>query len=65
MKNLTADRYLTVKQVAELLQVEEKFIYRRLRTGEIKGTRLSREWRIRESDLAEYLERNSNQRHAS
>jgi excisionase family DNA binding protein len=47
------DRYLTVEQVAERLQVHEETVRRWLRAGLLRGHVISRRagWRIRESEV--------------
>ena len=50
------DRYLTVEQVAERLQVHEETVRRWLREGRLKGHLMSRRagYRIRESEVERF-----------
>lgn len=51
---------LTVDDVAELLKVPVSWVYERTRRrshGRLPGFRLGKYWRFRESDLADWLER--------
>ena len=61
--NITSmdERWLTVKQIAERLQVSEQTVNRWLRLGELKGIAFGGRtgYRIRESDLQEFLEAKS------
>ena len=46
---------LTTEEVARLLNTTEASVRRWLRKGEIRGTRIGDEWRIRRADLEEYM----------
>jgi len=52
-------RVLSPAQVAERLQVSTETIRRLCRERQLKAIRIGRQWRIREQDLEEYLDRNS------
>lgn len=45
---------LTISEVAEQLRVSEITIYRYLKSGQIKGTKIGKQWRIRE-DIVEKI----------
>lgn len=47
------DKLYTVKEAAAYLNVHEMTMYFRLRSGEIRGVRTGRLWRIPESSLRE------------
>lgn len=47
------DKMYTVKEAAEYLNIHEMTMYFRLRSGEIRGIRTGRLWRIPESSLRE------------
>jgi excisionase family DNA binding protein len=58
MRELDADRFLTVEEVAERLNLSTETIRRWLRSGRLRGIRIGARragWRIREHDLAAYL----------
>jgi len=46
---------LTVRQIAEKLQVNTETVYRWLRDGKLIGYKANRLWRIGESDLKAFL----------
>ena len=52
---------LTPQQVAEMLHVQINTVYRYLETGQLKGFKLGKmrfaRWRIKESDLNDFVER--------
>jgi excisionase family DNA binding protein len=48
---------LTVKEVAEILRVSQPTILRMIDDGELRAIRVRNQWRIRRSDLDEYLQR--------
>lgn len=47
---------LTPKEAAEKLKLNEKTVLQLLRSGELPGRHLGRQWRIPEDALMEYLE---------
>ena len=53
----TADRLLTVQEVAGIMRVSNMTVYRLIRSGELKAARVGRGYRIRESEVDAYLDR--------
>jgi excisionase family DNA binding protein len=54
-----SEQLLTVREVAELLQVPVSWVYGRTRQrslGRLPGFRLGKYWRFRESDVIAWLE---------
>lgn len=51
----TADTLLTIKQVAAHLQFCPRTVQRHIKTGDLPGFRVGRQWRVRELDLRRYL----------
>ena len=52
------EELMTAEQVAQYLQQSPFVIRRKLRKGEIKGVKISgKVWRIKKSDVVEYLNR--------
>jgi len=49
--------FLTIRQVANFLQVDYFTIYRLITVGEIAATKVAGCWRVPRSSLLEYLER--------
>jgi excisionase family DNA binding protein len=49
------DKLLTVEQAAEHLLVAKKTVLEWLRSGQLKGRKAGRLWRIRERDLEAFL----------
>jgi len=47
--------YYTPRQVADILKVKETTIWQWLKEGKLKGVHLGRLWRIRQSQLNEFL----------
>ena len=47
--------YLTTEQVAAVLQVEQRTVAQWLRTGQLKGVKMGRLWRVPPSALDEFL----------
>jgi excisionase family DNA binding protein len=52
---LEQDELLTVEDVARILGVSTKTVYRMLDDGELKGIRVGRLWRVSQEDLDDYL----------
>ena len=48
---------LTVKEVAEILRVSQPTVLRMIDDGELPAIRVRNQWRIRRSDLDDYLQR--------
>jgi excisionase family DNA binding protein len=51
------ERYYTPKEVAERLKVTTRTVYRWLESGDLRAIRFTREYRISETDLKEFIER--------
>jgi excisionase family DNA binding protein len=49
-------RLLTVREVAETMRVSNMTVYRLIRAGELPAIRVGKHFRIREHELADYLE---------
>jgi len=49
------ERFYTIKEVAELLKVSDGGVRKWLKTGKLKGIKLGRIWRIKNSDLDEFV----------
>lgn len=55
------ETWLSVGEVAEVLGVHQRTIYRALSTGRLAGVRVGSHWRVRRADMDEWL-RQQNQR---
>src|SRR5262249_43672606 len=55
-----SEAFLTTEEVAQRLRVTDQTILAYLRAGELRGVRLGRFWRVRESDLQRLLQARSN-----
>lgn len=53
------NKLLTSEQVSKILQVHPFTVLKYLKTGKLKGIKLGRVWRIRESDVERFLEERS------
>ncbi len=56
-----ADEYLTIDQVAELLQVSTKTIRRLVSRDEIPGFKVGGQWRFRRQDIDAWAREQSQQ----
>jgi excisionase family DNA binding protein len=53
------ERIFTLKEVADQLRVNYRTIYREVHSGRLVAYQVGQQWRISESELRHYLERNS------
>jgi excisionase family DNA binding protein len=49
--------FLTTEDVVAYLNVTPRTIYRLIRTGELPAIRIGHQWRVRQSDLDDWLDR--------
>jgi len=52
--------FYTTNEIAEMLKMNVQVIARKLQHGELAGYKIGKDWRVRRSDLDEWLERHSN-----
>ena len=50
------EKIYTPEEIAERLQVQERTVYGWLRSGKLRGSKLGRLWRVRESDFTAFME---------
>lgn len=50
------EKFYTIEQVAEMLQVVYLTVYRWIQDGKLKAVKASKQYRIRQSDLDKFLE---------
>lgn len=55
--NLT---FFTTGEIAEMLKMNVQVIARKLKYGELHGYKIGKDWRVKEADLLEWLEKHSN-----
>ena len=53
------DKLLTLKETAKILRVSERTIMRYLKAGKLKGSKAG-QWRIKENQLNDFLNKYSN-----
>lgn len=51
--------FLTTKAVAKILNVNYLTVWREIRRGRLKGIKIAGDYRIKRTDLDEYLEKNT------
>jgi excisionase family DNA binding protein len=61
MNDILEKKFYTPKEIANLLKLSERTIQRQLKSGQIKGTLIGRNWRISESQLEKLLDEGSHQ----
>jgi excisionase family DNA binding protein len=50
-------RLMTTDEVVAYLRVNARTVYRLMQTGDLPAVRVGRQWRVRQGDLDEWLER--------
>ncbi|MGH9302403.1 MAG: helix-turn-helix domain-containing protein [Acidimicrobiales bacterium] len=50
-------RFLTVQEVAELMRVSTMTVYRLIKAGSLRATRVGGSWRIGTVDVDDYLQK--------
>ncbi len=55
-KNLQSIRLLTLSEAAELLHVSTRTLHRMIRNGELPAFKVGGQWRMRESQLQQWVE---------
>lgn len=50
----------TVKEVADVLKLEPEIIRRYIQSKKLNAYKVGKEWRVKEKDLVEFIERNPN-----
>lgn len=51
----TVEQLMTLAQVADILQVSQRTVFRLIERGELTGAKVGREWRFTREDLEIYL----------
>ena len=54
------DRFLSTQEVAKMLSVSPETVKKWLRDGHLRGFKMVKVWRIKESDLEDFLEESVN-----
>lgn len=54
-------RFYSTAEIAEMLKMNVQVIARKLQYGELTGYKIGKDWRVREEDLLQWLEKHSNQ----
>ena len=61
MEDRFTNRLLTVNEVANVLRVSNMTVYRLVKSGQISAIRVGKNYRIKESDVSDYLSRGTTQ----
>lgn len=54
---ITMDELLTTEDVARLLRISEYTARQLCKRGEIKAKKIGRNWKVKQEDLREYIDR--------
>lgn len=54
------EKLLTIKEVAKILRVSERTIFRYIKSGKLKASKIGH-WRISEKDLESFIKKTKNQ----
>lgn len=58
-RSVSGDRLLTVGEVAAVMRVSNMTVYRLIKSGQLPALRVGKNYRIRESDMNQYLNEGS------
>lgn len=50
------EKLYTIKDFMEITQLSLSTVLRRIKSGDLKASKLGRQWRIAESDLKDFIE---------
>jgi excisionase family DNA binding protein len=53
-------KFYNTNEIAEMLKMNVQVIARKLQAGELIGYKIGKDWRVKESDFLEWLEKHSN-----
>jgi excisionase family DNA binding protein len=53
----TDETFLTVQEVADLMRVSTMTVYRLIKSGDLRATRVGRSYRLRAGEVDSYLDR--------
>ncbi len=56
---MTEDKFLTIKEVAEILRVSGRSVNRYIKAGKLKASRIG-QWRIKQSDIDKFIDKYAN-----
>jgi excisionase family DNA binding protein len=59
------DRFMTLKEVAQYLHLNERTVYKWAQEGTIPGSKLGSTWRFRRSEIDSWVEQHKNARFSS
>ncbi|MCP4583097.1 MAG: DUF2087 domain-containing protein [candidate division Zixibacteria bacterium] len=59
-ENLPALKFYSTAEIAEMMKMNVQVIARKLKYGELIGYKIGKDWRVKESDFLEWLEKHSN-----
>ncbi len=51
------DKWLTLKQIAEYLQMSESSIYKMAQAGKIPAYKVGRQWRFKKEEIDKWVEK--------
>jgi len=57
-ENLTMDKWLTLEQIAEYLQMSTSSIYKMAQAGKIPAYKVGRQWRFKKEEIDRWVQRN-------
>ncbi len=58
--NTAGLKFYNTNEIAEMLKMNVQVIARKLQAGELIGYKIGKDWRVKESDFLEWLEKHSN-----
>jgi len=62
MKIIFDEKHFSVKEVAEILGISVTSVNNYVKTSRMRATKIASSWHIREKDIKEYMQDNSNRK---
>jgi excisionase family DNA binding protein len=53
---MVREKYLNTKEVSEMLSIGQEYLRQLLREGKVKGVKVGKRWKIKESDIEELIQ---------
>lgn len=56
---MSETKFYTIREVAKILRVNERTVLNEIDRGELRATRVGRQWRVSQEALDDYIQRHS------
>ena len=53
---MAIEKHYTLEEISEIIGIAERTLYREIKEGRLRARKLSKNWRVSESDLQAYID---------